>query len=139
MVPESIIRHEIVFRGLRHHLLHNRIYFSVIRVGKKHRLDIGVLIPNVNHAILLLLSARKLMFLYLAAQIILKIAAHHQPILRTPIHSLRIHIVVLLRILFQPAALLPKLKILYRLIVRLLRMLIYHRRKINLGTRDMKQ
>ena len=139
VMTEAIRRRKIIV-GLvsLNHTLYYSVNLLIIRICKEHRLDIGLLVANVNHTILLLVGTGKLVFLDRTREVILEVAAHRNSILRTTLHRLRIYIIVLLTILHEPSALLPEAEVLHRLLINLIRMFIGNGIEVNLWLDDVQ-
>ncbi len=104
VVPETVFGRKVVVRSVvLHHVGHDRVDLGIVGVGEKDRLDVGPLVADVDHAVLLLVGTRELMLLDRPRKVILEVAAHSQTVLRAALHRLRINIVVLLGILLEPA------------------------------------
>ena len=81
-MSETVGRREIVLgRIVLDDTANNHIHFGIGRIGEKHGLDIGVLIPHVNHTVLLLVGTRQLVLLDPAADIIVEMTGGDQPVL----------------------------------------------------------
>ena len=131
-MSETVGRREIVLgRIVLDDTANNHIHFGIGRIGEKHGLDIGVLIPHVNHTVLLLVGTRQLVLLDPAADIIVEMTGGDQPVLRTAVHRLRIDVVLLLVVLHEPPALAPAPEVLDGLAVDFLAMLIGDRIEID--------
>ena len=67
------------------------------------------------------------------------VAAHRQAVLRAAVHRLRIDIIVLFGVLFEPALFAPCAEILDGLVVNLLRMFIRNGVEVDFGLDDVQQ
>ena len=140
VMTKAICRSKIIV-GLiiLHNILNDGVNLIVIGISKEYGLDISLLVTHVNHTILLLIGACKLVLLDSTREVILKVTAHCNTILRAAIHRLRIDIIVLLGVLLQPAALLPRAEVIHSLLIHLLRMLVGNGVEVNLRLNDMQQ
>ena len=138
VMTKTIGRSKIVI-GLiiLHNILNDGVNLIVVGICKEHRLDISLLITHVNHTILLLIGASKLVLLDSTREVILKMTAHCNTILRATIHCLRIDVVMLLLILLEPTTLFPLSEVIHSPLIYLLRMFIGDRIKINLWLNNM--
>ena len=93
----------------------------------------------MDHAVLLLVGTRQFVLLDRARKVILVVAAHRQAVLRAAVHRLRIDIIVLFRVLFEPALFAPCAEILDGLVVNLLRMFIRNGVEVDFGLDDVQQ
>ena len=139
-VAEAVGSREVVLGGRsRHNALDNGVDLGIVRIGEEDRLDVGLLVAHVDHAVLLLLGARQLVFLDGAREVVLEVAAHRQTVLRAAVHRLGIDVVVLLGILHEPAPFAPQAEVLHRLVVDLGGMLVGDRIEVDLGFDDVQQ
>ena len=140
MVTKTIGCDEVIISLiLLHYALHNGVNLRIVGVGEEYRLDIRLLIADVNHTILLLVRAGELVLLDCAREVVLKVATHSNTILCATIHRLRIYIIVLLLILHQPATLLPQSEVLHSLLIDLIGVFVGNRIEVNLRLDDMQQ
>ena len=139
-MAEAVGSREIVFRGVvLHHVGHDGVDLGVVGIGEEHRFDIGLLVADVDHAVFLLVGTRQFVFLDRPREVVLVMAAHGQSVLRAAVHRLRIDVIILPGILFEPALLTPCTEILDRLVVNLLRMFVGNRLEIYFGLDDVQQ
>ena len=139
-VSEAVGGRKIVLRSVVfHHAGHDGVDLGVVGVGEEHRFDIGFLVADVDHAVLLLVGTRQFVLLDRARKVILEIAAHRQAVLRAAVHRLRIDIIVLFGILLKPALFAPCAEILDGLVVNLLRMFVRNGVEVDFGLDDMQQ
>ena len=125
VVAEAVGSREVVVGGvLLHHLLDDGVDLLVVGIGEEDRLDVGLLVAHVDHAILLLVGTGQLVLLDGSRKVVLEVAAHGQTILRAALHRLSIDIIVLLLVLLQPPFFAPQAEILHRLLVDLLRVFV---------------
>ena len=75
--------------------------------SEEYGLDIGTLNLHVDHTVVLLVLAGKLVFLDAAFHIVLRVGAKHIAVLGAAAHSLRINIVARLLVPYKPTPLLP--------------------------------
>ena len=95
--------HEIVL-GLCLGIAHNEFVEQlIVRIGKEHRLNVGIVYANVLHAVFLLVAAGQFVFLDAAGHVVVGMGAHHESILRLLVHGLRVDVVLFLVVLHQPA------------------------------------
>ena len=140
LMAEAVGSREIVFRVVvLHHVGHDGVDLGVVGIGEEHRFDIGLLVADVDHAVFLLVGTRQFVFLDRPREVILVMAAHGQSVLRAAVHRLRIDVIILPGILFEPALLTPCTEILDRLVVNLLRMFVGNRLEIYFGLDDVQQ
>ena len=93
----------------------------------------------MNHPVILLVLAGKLVLLDLALGIVISMGAEDQSVLCPSVHCLGIDIVARLGILNQPAAALPVCEILHSPVIHTLVVVGKNRVEVNLRLRDMKQ
>ena len=93
----------------------------------------------MDHAVLFLVLACKLMLLDGTAGVVVRMCAHHESVLCTAIHCLCIHIVVRLLVLHEPSLFLPCLEILDSLVVGRLAVFVDDRVEINLRLGYMQE
>ena len=93
----------------------------------------------MDHAVIFLILAGKLVLLDLALSIVVSVSAHNKAVLSSAFHSLSIYIVIWLLVLDKPSFLLPCSEVLHSLVISRLAMLIDHRIEINLRLSDMKK
>ena len=140
MVSEAVGGREIVLRSVvLHHVGDNGVDLGIVGIGEKHRLDVGLLVTDVDHTVLLLVGARQLMLFDSSREVILEMAAHRQSVLRAALHRLRINIVVLLGVLPEPSLGLPLTEILHRLVVNRIGMLVGDGFEIDFRFDDVQQ
>jgi hypothetical protein len=134
MVTEAILCRKVVI-GLIccNYTLDNGVNLVVVGICEEYRLDVGFLVADVNHSILLLVGAGKFVLLNGSRKIVFKVAAHSNTILCAARHSLCVDVIMLLAILYKPATLFPRLEVLHRLCIYLIRVFVGYRRKIYLG------
>ena len=139
MVTETILCRKVII-GLtcRNYTLDNGVNLIIVGICEEYRLDVCLLVTDVNHSILLLVGTSEFVLLDSPRKIVLKVATHSNTILCTARHSLSIDVIVLLAILHKPASLLPRLEVLYSLRIYLVRVLVGNRRKINFGLYDVE-
>ena len=139
-VSETVFCHKVVLRGFfLDNLFNDGVDFGVVRICEEYRLKIGVLDSYVNHAVIFLLLAGKLVLFDGTVHVIVCIGADYKAVLGSSVHCLGVNIVLFLLVLYQPAFLLPFLEVLYCLVISLLLVLIGDRVKINLRFDDVKQ
>ena len=122
-----------------YNILNDGVNLVIVGVGEEYGLDVGLLVANVNHTILLLIGARKLVLLDCTREVILKVTTHCNTILRATSHCLRIDVVVLLLVLLEPSTLLPQAEVLNGFIVNLSRMLVGNGVEVDFGFDDVQQ
>ena len=102
--PETVVfRDEVIFRIAGCIFGDNLVQFGIVGISKEHRFDIGIIHPDMLHAVLLLVTPCQLMLLDNAIHIIGHIRTDNQAVLCLAVHGLGIHIVTFLLILHQPA------------------------------------
>ncbi len=138
-VAEAVFIHEIVFRLAGGSLRDDGIQFRVVLVGEENGLDVRILDADMDHAVVLLILAGKLVLLDLAGGVVVRMGAENQSVLGPLAHALGIDIVLFGAVLHQPAFLLPGLEIGYRLVIDRLRMFICDGIEINLRLGDVQE
>ena len=118
-------------------LLNQRIQNGVVRIGKEHRLDIGIVHADMLHAVFLLVTACQFVLLDNTRHIVVHISTHHKTILSLAVHRLCIDIIVLLLILHKPTLILKLLEVLSGFLVDAGIILAGTLREINLGFDDV--
>ena len=93
----------------------------------------------MDHTVIFLVLAGKLVLLDLALSIVVGMGAEHQSVLGASFHSLGIDIVARLLVLHQPAVLLPLGKILHGPVIDLVVMIRQNRVEIYLRLGDVEQ
>ena len=93
----------------------------------------------MNHPVVFLLLAGKLVLFDLSVQVVFAVGAEHQPVLRPALHGLGIDIVAGLGITHKPTPLLPEPEVLDCLVIGGLVMLANHRGEIDFGPGDVKK
>ena len=110
-------RNEIIF-GFRGGITHDKgIKHAVVGISKEHGLDVGIVHTDMLHTILLLVATGQLMLLDATSHIVVGMSTYHETILRLSIHRLRIDIIMILRILYQPTLILELLEVLGGLLI----------------------
>ena len=103
MAETVVFRDEVIFRIAGCIFGDNLVQFGIVGISKEHRFDIGIIHPDMLHAVLLLVTPCQLMLLDNAIHIIGHIRTDNQAVLCLAVHGLGIHIVTFLLILHQPA------------------------------------
>ena len=139
LVAEVILIHEVIFRLPQDGLGDDLVQDVVVLVGEEHRLDVGVLDADMDHAVVLFVLAGELMLLDLSGSIVVGVGAEHETVLGAAFHCLGIDIIALLGIPAEPSLSLPGLEVLDSLGIDLRIMIFEHRLEINLGFGDMEK
>ena len=93
----------------------------------------------MDHTVLFLILAGKLMFLDLALCVVISMGAHYESVLGTSLHCLCIYIIVWLVILYEPSLLLPCLEVLDSLVICRLAVLVDDRVEIDFRLGDVEE
>ena len=132
-------RDEVIFR-LQSSITHDKaIQRLVVRIGKEHGLDVGIVHTDMLHTVLLLITTGQLMLLDVALHVVVGMGANHQTILRLAVHRLGIDIIMFLRVLHQPTLILELLEVLCSLFVNTWIILRGAYREVNLRLDDVIQ
>ena len=75
------------------------VHLPVCGIGEKHRLDIGVLVADVDHAVFLFVGPRQFVFFDFAVRVVLEMAGRDQPVLSAAAHGLGIDVIMFFVIL----------------------------------------
>ena len=138
-VGELVLVHKLVFRLSGCGIGHNLVEFIVVLVGKENGLDVGVLDADVDHSVVFLVLAGELMLLDYALGVVVRVGAQDKAVLGALSHGLGVHIVFLLVLTDQPAALFPGLEILNGLVIGALLVLTGNGREVNFRLCDMQE
>ena len=122
---------EIIFRFVFNNSGYNIIEIIAMRISKKHRFQVGIIHPNVFHAVFFLVAAGKLVFFNVTGHVILHTGTNNQPVLCTAIHGLGIHIILFGFILNEPAIFTEHGKVFGSFQIHFLVVLVCAGRKIN--------
>src|SRR5574344_159949 len=139
LMAESVFVCELEFRRPGNCFGDYRVQVRIVLVGEKDRLDVRILDADMDHAVILLVLARKFMLLDDAVGIVISVRAEHKAVLGAFSHSLCIYIIAWLRVADEPSVTLPFLEILYRLVVDSLVMVGQNGVEIYFRFRDMEQ
>ena len=108
-------RDEIILR-LALRIPHDEpVEHGIVGIGEEDGLDVGIVYPDVPHAVFLFVAAGELVFLDYTAHVVIDPRANDQPVLGLPgsppqppqggfSYGLRVDVIVLRRILYQPPA-----------------------------------
>ena len=138
-MPEAVLVCKRILRSSGHCPGDDLIQLRVILIGEKYRFDVGILDFHVDHTVIFLVLAGKLVLLDLALSIVVGMGAEHQSVLSASFHSLGIDIVARLLVLHQPAVLLPLGEILHGPVIDLVVMVRQNRLAIYLRLGDVEQ
>ena len=116
-VPEAVLVHEIILGRPGNLGSDDRIDGLVVLVGEEDRLDVGILDPDMDHSVILLVPSGQFVLLDLARSVVVSVGAQHDTVLGAVAHGLGIDIVALLLLPVQPTILLPELEILHSLVI----------------------
>lgn len=140
LVAEAVIRGEVVFGGrVGHDIVDNGVDLFIVGVCEEYGFEVGLLVADVLHAVLLLVGTCELVLLDRPGEVILEVAAHDYAVLRAPIHRLGIDVVVLVVVLTQPASLLPQAEVLDSLVIYFGRVLVDLIVEVDLGLDYVQQ
>ena len=138
-MTEAILICKRILRLSGSSFCHYFIELRIVLIREEYRLDIGILDFHMNHAVILLVLAGKLMLFDLAVGIVVSMGAKHQTVLCSSVHGLGIDIIARLAILNEPFFLLPLGKILHSLVIYTAVVIRKYRIEINLRLGYMKQ
>ena len=138
-MAETILVSKAILGRRRYGALNYSGQNRVILIREKHRFNIGILDTHVNHAVIFLILAGKLVLLYAAIHVIISMGTEYESVLSPAVHGLGIYIITRLRIPYKPPSLPPQAEILYRLVIHPLIVIRKNRVKINFRLRDMEQ
>ncbi len=122
-MPEPVGCSEVIFRRTGCNSADNLFQALVIGKGKKHRFDICIIDAHMLHAVIFLVAAGKLM-LFNTIHIIVNIGSNYNTILGTPVHCLRVYIIMVAIVLHQPSLFTERTEILHSLVINLRVMLV---------------
>ena len=138
MVTKTVtISYKIIYRCTFYYFGNNSIQFILMRIGKKHRLNIGVVYTHVFHAVFFFIATGQFMLFDIFVQIIIYIGTNNQTVLRFSVHGLSIHVVFLHFVLHQPTFGAEFCEIFSRFIIYFFFVLVGSRFKIYFGFNDM--
>ena len=106
-MSESVGCHKVIFRLACGVLVHYCIHLLVVRVREEYRFDVGILDADVDHSVIFLVLAGKLMLLDLAFSIIVSVGTYDKSVLCASIHCLCVYVIARLSVLDKPSLFLP--------------------------------
>src|SRR5690606_30044203 len=108
MMTYAVTGNEIILRlFLLYHPLTHLLQFLHCRVGKEDRFNIGIVGPDMNHAVLLLIRTGKLMLLDYPGKIVGYSSRPNDAVLSPSVHCLCVDVEMVLPVINQPSPLLP--------------------------------